>query len=81
MTITVETMVQQIKDMSDGGEYVYVCDEYSGVVKVIRKVLMYYVGYIETVENYYVHEELMDDTALVEYLKAEWVVCAQQTAR
>ena len=78
MTITVETMAQQIKDMADGEEYVYVCDEYTGVVKVIRKVLMYYVGYIETVENYYVHEELMDDNALLEYLKASWVNPLQQ---
>lgn len=70
MTITIENVVQQIKDMADGHVYVYVCDE--DVVKVIRKVLTHYVGYVGTVDGYYVHNELLDEQSLLEYIKDTW---------
>ena len=59
-------------DMSDGEEYIYVCDEYTGIVKVIRKVLGFYVGYIEDSGGYDVHKELLDEETLREYVKDTW---------
>ena len=72
MTITIENMVQQIKDMSDGEEYVYVCDEDTGVVKIIRKVLTHFIGYTGTAEGYFVHNKLLDEHSLLEYIKETW---------
>jgi len=48
------------------------CDEETGVVKVIRKVLTHHVGYVETVDGYFVHNKLLDEHSLLEYIKETW---------
>lgn len=76
MTITLDRMLDEILNgmmaMSDGEEYIYVCDEYTGIVKVIRKVLGFYVGYVEDSGGYDVHKKLLDEETLREHVKDTW---------
>lgn len=72
MTITLDIMLDEMRDMSDGEEYIYICDEDTGIVRVIRKVLGLYVGYVEDSGGYDVHKELLYEETLMEYVNDTW---------